>query len=64
MIFIGIDIAKNSHFASAVNSDNEVIVKPFNLLMMIKGLIYLLILLKILICHNWPSRLGIYRNLW
>ena len=29
MIFIGIDIAKNSHFASAVNSDNEVIVKPF-----------------------------------
>ena len=29
MIYIGIDIAKNSHFASAVNSDNEVIVKPF-----------------------------------
>ena len=51
MIFIGIDIAKNSHFASAVNSDNEVIVKPIiNLLMMIKVLIYLLILLKILIC--------------
>ncbi len=29
MIYIGIDIAKNSHFASAVNSDNEVIVKQF-----------------------------------
>ena len=29
MIYIGIDIAKSSHFASAVNSDNEVIVKPF-----------------------------------
>ena len=29
MVYIGIDIAKNSHFASAVNSDNEVIVKPF-----------------------------------
>ena len=29
MIFIGIDIAKNSHFASAVNSDSEVLVKPF-----------------------------------
>lgn len=29
MIFIGIDIAKNSHFASAVNSDGEVLVKPF-----------------------------------
>lgn len=30
MIFIGIDIAKNSHFASAVNSDGEVLVKPFS----------------------------------
>ena len=29
MIYIGIDIAKSSHFASAVNSDNEVIVNPF-----------------------------------
>ena len=29
MIYIGIDIAKNSHFASAVNSDREVLVKPF-----------------------------------
>ena len=30
MIFIGIDIAKNSHFASAVNSDGEVLIKPFS----------------------------------
>ena len=30
MVFIGIDIAKNSHFASAVNSDGEVLVKPFS----------------------------------
>ena len=29
MIFIGIDIAKSIHFASAVNSDGEVLVKPF-----------------------------------
>lgn len=29
MIYIGIDIAKNSHFASAVNSDGSVIVSPF-----------------------------------
>lgn len=30
MIYIGIDIAKNSHFASAVNSDGEVVIKPFS----------------------------------
>lgn len=30
MIFIGIDVAKNSHFASAVNSDGEIIFKPFS----------------------------------
>lgn len=30
MIYIGIDIAKNSHFASAVNSDGEVIFNPFS----------------------------------
>lgn len=30
MIFVGIDVAKNSHFASAVNSDGEVIFKPFS----------------------------------
>lgn len=30
MIFVGIDIAKFSHFASAVNSDGEVIFKPFS----------------------------------
>ena len=29
MIFIGIDIAKSSHFASAVNSDGEVFIEPF-----------------------------------
>lgn len=29
MIFIGIDIAKSTHFASAVNSDGEVLVQPF-----------------------------------
>lgn len=50
MIFIGIDIAKNFHFASAVNSDNEVLLNHLNLLMMITVLIYLLILLKLLIC--------------
>lgn len=29
MIYIGIDIAKSNHFASAVNSDSEVLVNPF-----------------------------------
>lgn len=29
MFYVGIDIAKSSHFASVVNSDGEVIVKPF-----------------------------------
>jgi len=29
MIYIGIDIAKSSHFASAVNSDGQVVFKPF-----------------------------------
>lgn len=29
MIYIGIDIAKNTHFASAVNSDGEVLLQPF-----------------------------------
>lgn len=29
MIFIGIDIAKSNHFASAVNSDGKVLVNPF-----------------------------------
>lgn len=30
MIYIGIDIAKFTHFASAVNSDGEVLIKPFS----------------------------------
>lgn len=30
MIFIGIDIAKSTHFASAVNSHGEVLVNPFS----------------------------------
>lgn len=30
MIYVGIDIAKNSHFASVVNSDGEVLVNPFS----------------------------------
>lgn len=30
MVYIGIDIAKYSHFASVVSSDGEIIVKPFS----------------------------------
>lgn len=30
MIYVGIDIAKFSHFASAVNSDGEVLINPFS----------------------------------
>lgn len=37
MIFIGIDVAKFSHFASAVNSDGEVILKPFSFPNSIEG---------------------------
>ncbi len=29
MFYVGIDVAKNSHFASVINSDYEVLVKPF-----------------------------------
>ena len=29
MIYVGIDIAKLNHFASAVSSDGEVMLKPF-----------------------------------
>ena len=29
MIYVGIDIAKNFHFASVVNSDLQTLVKPF-----------------------------------
>ena len=29
MIFVGIDVAKFSHYASAVNSDGEILLKPF-----------------------------------
>ena len=29
MIYVGIDVAKNFHFASAVNSDGEVVFSPF-----------------------------------
>ena len=37
MIFVGIDVAKFSHFASAVNSDGEVILKPFSFSNSIEG---------------------------
>ena len=30
MIYVGIDIAKQKHFAAAVNSDSEVLVQPFS----------------------------------
>ena len=30
MIYIGIDIAKSTHFASVVNSDGEVLINPFS----------------------------------
>ncbi|SFL03709.1 Transposase [Lachnospiraceae bacterium KH1T2] len=29
MIYVGIDIAKLNHFASAISSDGEVIIEPF-----------------------------------
>lgn len=29
MIFVGIDIAKLNHFASAISSDGEIIIEPF-----------------------------------
>lgn len=29
MIYVGIDIAKQNHFASAISSDGEVRIKPF-----------------------------------
>ena len=29
MIYVGIDIAKQTHYAAIINSDGEVLVKPF-----------------------------------
>ncbi|PWJ52508.1 hypothetical protein SAMN05216529_101684, partial [Faecalicatena contorta] len=29
MFYVGIDIAKQTHFASIMNSDGEILVKPF-----------------------------------
>jgi len=29
MIYVGVDIAKLNHFASAISSDNEVLIEPF-----------------------------------
>ena len=29
MIFVGVDIAKLNHFASAISSDGEVLIEPF-----------------------------------
>lgn len=49
MIYIGIDIAKNSNFASAVNSDSEVLVEPFKFSNDKKVLKHFFIHLKILI---------------
>lgn len=37
MIFVGIDVAKFSHFASAVNSDGETVLKPFSFSNSIEG---------------------------
>ena len=31
MIFVGIDIAKLNHFASAISSDGEIIIEPFKI---------------------------------
>ncbi|PWJ51231.1 IS110 family transposase, partial [Faecalicatena contorta] len=30
MFYVGIDIAKQTHFASIMNSDGEILVKPFS----------------------------------
>ena len=29
MIYVGIDIAKLNHFASAISSDSEILIEPF-----------------------------------
>jgi ISChy2, transposase (fragment) len=31
MIYVGVDIAKLNHFASAISSDGEVLIEPFKL---------------------------------
>jgi len=37
MIYVGIDVAKFSHFASAVNSDSEILLEPFSFKNSIEG---------------------------
>lgn len=46
MIFVGIDIAKFSHYASAVNSDGEILINPFSFKNSNEGFILLLSKLK------------------
>ena len=31
MIYVGIDIAKNTHWASAMDSDGEILLEPFSM---------------------------------
>lgn len=53
MIFVGIDVAKFSHFASAVNSDGEVVLKPFSFSNSNKGFNLLLSKLNDFPCDNY-----------
>ncbi len=51
MIFIGIDIAKSTHFASGVNSDGEVLINPFKFTNDNQGFnLFINTFLRILIC--------------
>ena len=37
MIYVGIDIAKLNHFASAISSDGEILIEPFKFLFDLDG---------------------------
>ena len=40
MIYVGIDIAKLNHFATAISSDGEVLLEPLNLRMTMMASVY------------------------
>ena len=37
MIYVGIDIAKLNHFASAISSDGEILIEPFKFEPLLRG---------------------------
>ena len=64
MIYVGIDVAKLNHFASAISSDGEVLIEPFKFTNDYDG--FSLLLSSLATLYNGPTvktkKQGIYRE--